>query len=562
MISLQRIINASNENVAREFLEIYDNFKAQVFLPTKPQADLFKTIGEHAPEKRIFLMTSGNGTGKSAGANNLVINLVYGNCNLFENIRDAETNEVYKGFFDYPFFNNYPENWPKVIWYVSNADSLDSIYKDFKKWAPMIDVNPGAKTANHIWPKMITFDSNDWEIYYKTVDQDPKTFESASVGVIIFDEPPPQKLYRAASSRLRQGGIIIIPATPLLEASWFLDEIINKIETDEEKWWQKVSVWTNCIEKAGEWDCGAWGMQKKGNLTLSNVNFTLAQYDPDELPARRDGDFMFLQGVVYKTYHQQKDGKDYHLRKAPDLIFPKRWMYRFVMDPHDRRPPAAIWIAFNEYGNRHIIREWPSVYDDCYRNLPFHKIKSADPYTIADFVKFWLDIEDDMQIISERLTCIIDPNFGNKRNAQTGRTVVEDYEAEYKKQGKARVFIKNVIDDLATGHKAVKALLKPTLHGDLMFGIDKGCYNCDYAMRNYQYDEWEGKIADKKEVREDVKEIGKDFADLIRYDAVLPFIYKPLPDIYTGEGRDYRENVSDLDSYMKWRKVKRPRGAI
>ena len=571
MILLSSIINACPDpnlgrEVALEYLETQKQFPAQVYLPTRPQADFIKAIGTLAPKKRIFLMTSGNGAGKTTVVNNIVNNLVWPKCNLHENVLDIQTGEIFKGFFDYEFYNNYPDNWPKVIWYVSNADSLDSIYEEFKVWAKPGDYKPGSVTSGHTWPKRITFNSSQWKIFYKTIDQDPKTFESANVGIIIFDEPPPQSLFRAAASRLRSGGIMIIPATPLIDAAWFLDEIINKVEVDKDKFHQKVSVWTNCEEKAGTWDCGSWGIQPKGNLTEANIRFTLSTYDPDELPAREHGEFLFLQGVVYKTYKPKDNNlQPYHFRKLDlDITKAFQYLYRMIIDPHDRRPPAVIWMRYDRWGRRQVIREWPSIYDNCYRNLPFHKIKNADPYTVEDFVKMWIEIEDLLGIDQRRMkTSIMDPNYGRKPNLVTGKMLFEEYQAEFGKQKRPRFFRTDAIDDIATGHKAVKQLLKPMVGGDLPLVIDESCYNCDYSLRNYQHKEWEGKIARDKEIREEVKEIGKDFADLIRYDAVTPISWEAPDKINMDpyERPDYNEIATQFRKRVS-KIVQRPKEAV
>lgn len=571
MISISSILSANHptpelaEEVAREFMCVERKFPAQVFLPTASQAEYVKAIGTQAPDKRIFLMTSGNGSGKSTIVVNVVLNLVHGNINLHKYARDVQTNDEYHGFFNYEFFNNYPPNWPKVIWYVSNADSLDSIWLEFEKWAKPNSYIPSGKVARHEWYATVKFPKEGWTIHFKTVDQDAKTFESANVGIMIFDEPPPQSLYRAASSRLRAGGIILIPATPLLSASWFFDEIVNKVGIDGDKYWQKVSCWTNCVERAGEWDLDTWGIQKKGNLTESNIHFTLNQYDPDERPAREFGDFMYLSGVVYKTYHQTLKGIDYHFRNVNnDPMRSNDYLWRMIIDPHDRRPPSVIWVRYDKWMRRRVIREWPSIYDDCYNGLPFHKIKSADPYVVKDFVRMWIQIEEDLMIRPERMkTGVMDPNFGRKPNSVSGLMIYEEYQAEFRRQGRPRGFRTDVIDDLATGHKAVKNLLKPTADGDLMFAIDKSCYNTDYGMRNYQFKEWEGKIADEKEIREEVKEIGKDFADLVRYDIMSPISWEPSDHINMDpyEREDYLKKRTEFQKRVA-KVLKRPKGAV
>jgi|GEM_PF-2016726 len=507
------------------------------FLPNKPQADALKALGTMVPEKRIFLITSGNGTGKTTFTINAIANLVYPGRNVFRNVKDMASGEVYPGFFDYPFFNNYPANWPTNIWYVSNRDAVKEIWEEFLNWIPKRYMRFSKAGKNHV--SEVAFKGTPWRMMFKTVDQDPKTFESANVGIVIFDEPPPLKLYRAAVSRLRKGGIIIIPATPLFSAAWFVDEIIDKIKVDKDKYHQTVSMWDNCIERCSFWDCGEFGLQPKGCLTEENIKFQIRNFDPDEREARENGKFQYLVGLVYKTYSQKN-----HFVKLKPIRDPKQYVYKFVLDPHERRPPAACWIRIDRWQRSRIIREWPGPLDSEYQGRMFKDIKSADPYVVEDFVRRWCEIEEEMRIPKDRMMSVIDPNFGRKPNSFSGLMLFEEYELLFRKYGRPRQFVTDAIDDLATGHAAVKELLKPKRYGgvvDYPLLIDSGyCPNTDWGMRTYSYEpEPTGKTAEIRDLAIKVREIGKDHPDLLRYHAVTPYKWFPLPEIRDRSFDDY-----------------------
>lgn len=569
MIKLNNIAAASGKRAVGAFKTITEKFPAQTFLPNRPQADLVKAIGTMAPpfgDKRIFLVTSANGTGKTTAAFNIILNIAYPGLNIYKYAKDVQTGEEFPGFFRWPFYMKFPKTWPKNVWYVATKDALKAIDKKLKEWAsqPIIDnfkYDSGRKLES------IHLPDTDWDIYFKTIDQDPKTFETADVSIIIFDEPPPYRLFTAAVSRTRKGGIIIIPATPLFEAAWFVDEIIDKVDEDGDKYHQTVNVWTNCIEKAGEWDLGRWGVQKKGNLWHRNIEFQIRNWDPDEVEARRDGEFKYLVGLVYKTYKA-----DLHWLKEPipAIPSPMHYMYRMIIDPHDRRPPAIIWVRYDKFGRRYIMREWPSRIDPQYNHLPYHKIKSADPLTIRDFISIIAKIEREFEIPQKRLQRIMDPRFGRKPIRTTGRTVAQEYThiarnlKDDLKLADNWGFILSLGDDtaegatLAAGHKAVKEILKPMADGDLPLVIDPSCYNVNYAMTHYSYDELTPKQEEKKEVSERVREIGKDFADCVRYDVMVPFTYVELP----FEKDPYEP--SDYDEKEDWQaeQIDRPKGAL
>jgi len=503
------------------------------FLPNRPQADFIRAVGTQVPDTRIFLMTSGNGTGKTTATINMIANIVYGPVNIFNDIRDVQTGEVFSGFFDYPLYKNFPRDWPHNIWYVSNKDSLKEIWKEFLNWIPARSMHYSKDGKTYI--SEVFFKGTDWRLSFKTVDQDIKTFETANVSIVIFDEPPPQAMFRAAISRLRKGGIIIIPATPLFSASWFVDDIIDRMSEDKDKYHQTVSVWENCIETSGQWDLGRFGVHPKGCLHKSDISFMVKNFDPDEREARENGKFQYLSGLVYKTYSTKK-----HFVK---LIHPRdtrQYVYQFVLDPHDRRPPAAIWIRIDRWNRKRVIREWPSIHDSAYQGRLFKDIKSSDPYVLEDFVRFWIEIEEALKIPKDRVQAIIDPNYGKKPNSVSGLMLYEEYEKEFRRQKRPRSFIVDAIDDRNTGHAVVKEWLKPTKDGDFPLLIDHICYNVDWGMRNYSYEpEPTGKLAEKKDLAINVREIGKDFPDLVRYACVVECRWRPLPPL-PGERRgDY-----------------------
>jgi len=76
------------------------------------------------------------------------------------------------------------------------------------------------------------------------------------------------------------------------------------------------------------------------------------------------------------------------------------------------------------------------------------------------------------------------------------------------------------------------------MDGDYPFLVDHICHNVDWGMRNYSYEpEPTGKLAEKKDLARKVREIGKDFPDLVRYGCVVECRWRPLPPL-AEEGRD------------------------
>jgi len=522
---------------------------AKTFLPNRPQFDFVHAIGTEVTKKedpkRVFLMRSGNGTGKTTIIWNALANIIYGNVNIYEDVKDVQTGEQFKGFFNWPLFNNYPQKWPKKIWYVSNRDLINDIWEEAKNWLPSNEyhatfVKDSKDGKNYI--STVKFLGTPWVLFFKTVDQEPKVFEGANISIAIFDEPPPKRLFTAAVGRLRSGGFILMPATPLMDAAWFVSEILDKLEDHGDTWDQQVPIWDNCIEEAGEWDLGPFGIQKKGNLEKQQIEFMIRHWDPDEVPARELGEFMHLTGVVYKTYSRDRENifQDFQIWTPQPLIY----MYRFLLDPHDRKPPAAMWLRMDQWGHIEVIREWPSPADPQYDGKLYINIKDSGAYTINDFVKIFFDIEKQLDIPPGRILDIIDPNFGLKKNANSGLRTFQEYttaSVELQRRlgyGRTFAFKTDVLDDLYEGHSAVKKFLLPSMiDGDRYLRIHDSCVNTDQALRFYSYKKQPVKEEEAHGLTDKIEKKYKDFADCLRYCLVLPWDFTELDkwvDRYAG----------------------------
>lgn len=536
----------------------------KTLIPNKPQALFAKAVGELVPQDyRVFLATSANGIGKTTIVINILLNIIYPGYNIYTYARDCQTGETFPGFFNYPLYKEWPKSWPKKVWFISNADSLRFIHEELKIWAPPHSYHErewveGKDGKTYV--SRVDFPEKGWVIYYKTVDQEPGTFETANISVIIFDEPPPRNLYKAAVYRIRSGGFILIPATPLFSAGWFVDDILEKVqEGSHYHYHQTVEVWENCIETAGEWDLGEYGIQKKGNLEKRIIDFQIQETDPDEVEARVYGRFQHLVGLIFKSYK-----RELIFRELPARIQPREYMYRFVLDPHDRKPPAASWYALDWHNRITKIREFPGIHDEAFHGKRFVDIKDSGSYTVRDFCRMFLEIEQELQIPPWRVQDIIDPNFGNKKNSVSGLMIFEEYEKAMREVAKEMHserhyrFILNVVDDLAIGHKTIKGMLKPLNTGDMPYLIDPNCINTDLAYRRYKYKDQTDKQDEEMGLSEKIEHKWKDFIDNDRYCFMIPWKWKPGPDKLLKESTDYEPPKRRWDAAIR---ATRPEGA-
>jgi len=164
-------------------------------------------------EHFINLFVAANGVGKTAALINILAHIVF----------EPSGNK----YFDYPLFNNFP--YPKRGRVVSDPTTVTQIIvPELKKWFPpgRYQTIKSGKNYEYNW-RVDTGHKFDLMTY----EQDPKEFESATLGYAIFDEPPPYSIFKATIARMRMGGIIMVAFTPLIGSAYFYDEIVTHPDT-------------------------------------------------------------------------------------------------------------------------------------------------------------------------------------------------------------------------------------------------------------------------------------------------------------------------------------------
>lgn len=458
-------------------IQSYESAPYKFFTPNGKIEQFIKAVGE-APKtgKRILFLSAGNGVGKTAALINILANIFF------------ETNERW---FNYPL---YTERWklPKTFWFITKDSTLqETIEPEIIKWFPPNRYSTSNKGKNHIYELKT---DTGFNVFFKTIDQDPDTFESATLGCITLDEPPPEHIYKACVSRLRAGGYIITGLTPLHKAAWMLDKLILNHKIQEHLFLLYGEIWDNSIKKG-----------IRGRLTENNINFMISQWDAEEIDARTKGLFTHLKGLVYKDYI---DSEPYLI---DDFDYSDKTQYQVicVIDPHDRRYPAIGWYAIDRAGQYYIVHEWPNLQEF---NGRYYDDLGDTRYTFKEITAVIKRVEEEnkMNVVWRK----IDPNKGKTPYGNTGLTVQEEFEVE------GMYFDADVNDDRAVGHNIVRDLLKVGNFNKPRLQVCKSCNNHRWSFMRYMYDDYTGKRAYKKSASEDVLDKGKDFMDIIRYFAV------------------------------------------
>src|SRR3990167_10028448 len=121
-------------------------------------------------------------------------------------------------------------------------------------------------------------------------DMAPEAFEGSTNGLVIFNEPPLKTIFNACAARMRKGGRVLFPGTPLMDAAWIMDDLVSRADGN---YIGLVSgdIEDNCRDHS-----------PSGLLRHEDIERMIRNYDPDELEARKSGKFMHLSGRIFKSF--------------------------------------------------------------------------------------------------------------------------------------------------------------------------------------------------------------------------------------------------------------------
>lgn len=498
---------------------------AKSYIPNESIGKLINAVGNEQ-KKWIFLLPSANGVGKTAGCLNILINIIWGTQN--------------------PWFKGWRfENWqhPHEFWYISEQTTLKDVVcgisesgrSEVRKWFPKGQYS-FVKAGYEYYSSLTT--KNGWTGTFKTFDMEPSKFESATIGVAIFDEPPPKEIFNAVMARMRMGGIVLMPMTPLYSAAWVYDDLIDEAEKDPNS---EIFVLVADIEEA----CIEHGV--RGHLRHEDIERMVARYDEDEKAARAEGKFMHLTGLVYRGLHEATHRPEtFH---AEDFNTDDYRIFN-ICDPHDARPPMLAWVAVDENRRARIIDEFPSQPEF----VPFHKIQNFN-WTTEQVCQHIKEKETEYGWDPYKIIRVMDPNFGRQKKSTVGLTVQQYWRKIGREIEWPLRYHTNVHDDIAIGHREVRDWLKVADDGLPLLLVSKHCQNIWYDLTHYSWKKRSGKRLDVDGPGEMVAQKFKDGSDLIRYFAMFLKGPKPLPENKKDERPEHYAMYDDytFPSALDWR---------
>lgn len=164
-------------------------------------------------------------------------------------------------------------------------------------------------------------------VTYDQYAKDEKVGEGWKGDWAMFNEPPPEGLYKATLRGLMRGGMVWFCCTPLSEP-WMYDQIYLS---------PNCKVWT-------------WATESNPTLSAEQIEDFKARLTRDEIETRIYGRFQHISGLVYKTLNAQC-----HIVR--DFSVPKDWTRYMAIDWHPRKPVSAVWCAVDPTGRVYFYDE-------------------------------------------------------------------------------------------------------------------------------------------------------------------------------------------------------------
>lgn len=440
------------------------------FVPNGKQEEVIRAVGDGG--NFIVLFSAANGVGKTALVMNILAHIIWGPQNEW---------------FDYPLFKDWP--YPKRIRIGTESGNVGEggvIDTEIKKWWP--EGRYDAKKAGKLYFSQYSTDTG-WVIDKMTYEQETKEWESVTLGLAVLDEPPPEDKFSATISRMRQGGVIVIPMTPLTNAAWVFDKLVD---SHKEK---TYSVFADI-----ESNCKKHGI--RGTLDHDHIQLMIENMDPEEVEARAHGKFMHLSNVILGNSFN----RDVHL--IDDSVEkPRGAEWGMVVDPAVGKPWAMAWFWVDARGQ--------VVFDEEYPNMEWMRARESN-LTIRDYADIIKRLEHHRRMEWR----ILDRHFGNARDNYGSTLKIElvdkfalDFQDSY-----------NCEEELETGIQAMKDYLKvdPILKKPRVL-FKRRCKNIIRALERWSRDPISGKP--------DRNSMYKDHFDLVRYvcgGRLEVFQYKPF----------------------------------
>lgn len=317
---------------------------------------------------------------------------------------------------------------------------------------------------------------------FKSCDSGAEKFQSAERRWIWFDEEPPQEVWNECLIRVgaRYPLDVWMTMTPLKGMDWSYDEIEQK-------------------QKPGEIEVFGASFVDNYHILPSERQRIIEKYEhTDEANARLHGHYFHKSGLIYKGLRPE-------LHLVDPFPIPEHWPFIRIIDPHPRKPSAAIWVAVSPGNHLYVTDE----------------LNDPEEILLSEFAQRVKEIDGKRYIVRS----LIDP-AARQGTAQTGMST-----QEYLSQPEIGLHCEFANNNVTFGYDAVRKRLQgpdgPTIH------IFNNCWKTWKQLTHLVYEEWRHRGANR-DVREVQRKVNDDLADCVRYACSEQFEYSdprmPPPD--------------------------------
>jgi hypothetical protein len=260
---------------------------------------------------KIRAMFAGNAVGKTTA---IIIELLWQHLGLHP-IRD--TSNTHHTWMLVPSFEKAEDYWNEIV-----------------KWCPPSQLPDTDKMGTSHIRRFRWKNGSITTIF--SFDQDPSKLEGTNISGLFIDEPPPRSLWVAAYRGLRANPnyFIAIAATPISEA-WLYQEIYLPWSLGQDK---NIEVFTG-------------SSYENPHIPKEWLDDFSSRLSAEERRSRIHGEFSMLQGRVFGAF-----SRSIHVISSTQE-WPAEWPVWVCIDPHVRKPHAALYMGRTPDNNMVILDE-------------------------------------------------------------------------------------------------------------------------------------------------------------------------------------------------------------
>ena len=416
---------------------------------------------------------------------------------------------------------------PKQRWWVVGGTFQDSIAIQQNKIAgfvPKHKVEYGKYTEINGYTNRKLLLKNGSLIIFKSYDQEREAFQGDQIDGVWFDEECPYDIFQECKMRLiDRDGEMVISMTSLKGVTELIENLYADSDILRAEYAELVNENLPVIAEKGRIKIFFLWTTKNPYIPQKRVLDEVKLLTRDEIKQRIYGLPLNLAGRIYTAFN-----KNIHVTTIEEMPEGKYTLFH-ILDPHDRKPFAMIWIAVHITGRAYVVDEYP--------NKPFTEMKYDDK-TYSEYVKIIKEKESYLfELFGTKIhRRIIDPNFGNTTIKLAERQGGQSTTTPKKRLQKLGLKFKDGIDALEAGHLAVREWLHFTQAdtGEIivqpkLFFTDN-CSNTILGMSRYSRKDVTTPSGDEKD-KVGPQEKWKDHPDCVRYGVMSKLLYiHPSPD--------------------------------